>query len=208
MNFQASPPPLTAEGLGPDPIRAFQSWFDHIREAHSLPFPDAVCLGTVDPEGWPEGRMVLLKGVDQRGFHVFTNYTSAKGKALEANPRAALTFYWGDLDRQVRVQGEVERLSDEESDAYFASRPRGSRIGAWASQQSAPLESREVLEARVEEVVGRYGEGPIPRPPHWGGYLIRPRRVEFWQGRQDRLHDRIVYRRGADGSWSTERLNP
>jgi pyridoxamine 5'-phosphate oxidase len=208
MNFQASPPPLTAEGLGPDPIRAFESWFDHIREVHSLPFPDAVCLGTVDPEGWPQGRMVLLKGVDQRGFHVFTNYTSAKGKALEANPRAALTFYWGDLDRQVRVQGEVERLSDEESDAYFASRPRGSRIGAWASQQSAPLESREVLEARVEEVVGRYGEGPIPRPPHWGGYLIRPRRVEFGQGRQDRLHDRIVYRRGADGSWSTERLNP
>jgi pyridoxamine 5'-phosphate oxidase len=208
MNFQASPPPLTAEGLGPDPIRAFQSWFDHIREAHSLPFPDAVCLGTVDPEGWPEGRMVLLKGVDQRGFHVFTNYTSAKGKALEANPRAALTFYWGDLDRQVRVQGEVERLSDEESDAYFASRPRGSRIGAWASHQSAPLESREVLEVRVEEVVGRYGEGPIPRPPHWGGYLIRPRRVEFWQGREDRLHDRILYRRGADGDWSTERLNP
>jgi pyridoxamine 5'-phosphate oxidase len=208
MNFQASPPPLTAEGLGPDPIRAFQSWFDHIREAHSLPFPDAVCLGTVDPEGWPEGRMVLLKGVDERGFHVFTNYRSAKGKALEANPRAALTFYWGDLDRQVRIQGEVDRLSDEESDAYFASRPRGSRIGAWASDQSAPLESREALEARVEEVVQRYGDGPIPRPPHWGGYLIRPRTVEFWQGREDRLHDRILYRRGADGNWTTERLNP
>lgn len=208
MSFQASPPPVTAEGLGPDPIRAFQTWFDYVREAHSLPFPDAVCLGTVDPEGWPEGRMVLLKGVDERGFHVFTNYDSAKGKALEANPRAALTFYWGDLDRQVRVQGEVERLSAEESDAYFASRPRGSRIGAWASDQSAPLESREVLEARGREVAQRYGDGPIPRPPHWGGYLIRPRTVEFWQGREDRLHDRIVYRRGGDGGWTTERLNP
>jgi pyridoxamine 5'-phosphate oxidase len=208
MNFQASPPPLTPEGLGPDPIRAFQSWFDHIQAVHSLPFPDAVCLGTVDPVGWPEGRMVLLKGVDERGFHVFTNYTSAKGRALEANPRATLTFYWGDLDRQVRVQGEVERLSGEESDAYFASRPRGSRIGAWASDQSAPLESREALEARVREVVARFGDGPIPRPPHWGGYVIRPRMVEFWQGREDRLHDRIVYRRGGDGDWITERLNP
>jgi pyridoxamine 5'-phosphate oxidase len=208
MSFQASPPPVTAEGLGPDPIRAFQTWFDHVRQAHSLPFPDAVCLGTVDPEGWPQGRMVLLKGMDERGFHVFTNYDSAKGQALEANPRAALTFYWGDLDRQVRVQGEVERLSAEESDTYFSSRPRGSRIGAWASDQSAPLESREVLEARVREVAERYGDGPIPRPPHWGGFLIRPRTVEFWQGRDDRLHDRIVYRRGADGGWTTERLNP
>lgn len=208
MDDPREPGALTPESLGADPVRAFEEWFRVAREAHALPFPEAACLGTVDPEGWPEGRVVLLKGADDRGFRFFTNYRSAKGRALEAHPRAALTFYWGDLARQVRVQGSVERLPAEESDAYFAERPRGSRIGAWASDQSEPLAGREVLEARVRELEERYGEGPVPRPAHWGGYLLRPRAIEFWQEGPDRLHDRIRYLRRDDGRWAVERLYP
>lgn len=200
--------PLTPEDLGDDPVQAFRSWFREAEEAHSLAFPNAVCLSTVDPGGWPEGRIVLLKGVDDRGFHFFTNFRSAKGRSLEAVPRGALTFYWGDLERQVRIQGPVEQLSAEESDEYFQSRPRGSRIGAWASDQSAPLESREAMEARAREVEERYRGQEVPRPPHWGGYVLRPHLIEFWEGREDRLHDRIRFLLGEDGRWQVDRLNP
>jgi len=200
--------PLTPDDLGPDPVQAFRSWFQEAERAHSLPFPNAACLSTVDPGGWPEGRIVLLKGVDDQGFQFFTNYRSAKGRSLEATPRAALTFYWGDLERQVRIQGPVEQLSAEESDEYHRSRPRGSQIGAWASDQSAPLESREALEAQAREAEERYRGQEIPRPPHWGGYLLRPHLIEFWEGREDRLHDRIRFLRRDDGSWKVDRLNP
>lgn len=204
----APPPPLTPETLGPDPIAAFDRWFREATEQHALPFPDAACLATVDPDGWPEGRIVLLKGYDGRGFQFFTNFRSAKGRALDHTPRAALTFYWGDLSRQVRVQGSVVRLPDEESDAYFRLRPRGSQIGAWASEQSAPLASMADLEERARKLEKRWADDPIPRPPHWGGYLIQPRRVEFWQEGPDRLHHRIVFRREGEEDWAVERLNP
>jgi len=207
-NPPVPPTPLTREALGADPIEAFRRWFREAREGHALPFPDAVCLSTVDPEGWPEGRIVLLKQVDERGFQIFTNYRSAKGRSLEASPRAALTFYWGDLSRQVRIQGSVERVPEEESDAYFATRPRGSQIGAWASDQSAPLEGMGVLEDRARQLEERYGEGPIPRPGHWGGYLIVPRRIEFWQEGPDRLHHRYVFSREGEGGWKVVQLNP
>lgn len=200
--------PLTATHLGPDPVEAFRGWFREAKGRHGLPFPDAACLSTVDPEGWPEGRIVLLKGVDDRGFQFFTNYRSAKGRSLEANPRAALTFYWGDLGRQVRIQGAVDRLPGEESDAYFGGRPRGSQIGAWASDQSEALEGRAALEARAREVTARFGDGPVPRPEHWGGYVLIPRMIEFWQDGTDRLHDRLVFRRRGEGEWAVARLNP
>jgi pyridoxamine 5'-phosphate oxidase len=199
---------LTADALGPDPIAAFVRWFEDAEARHGLPFANAACLSTVDPAGWPEGRIVLLKGVDMEGFRFYTNYRSAKGRSLEANPRAALTFYWGDLERQVRIRGPVERLSEEESDEYFRTRPRGSQIGAWASEQSAVAESREVLEAAAAGIRERFGEDAVPRPPFWGGYLVRPRLIEFWQGRADRLHDRLRFQRRDDGSWSVARLNP
>jgi pyridoxamine 5'-phosphate oxidase len=165
-------------------------------------------LSTVDEMGWPAGRVVLLKSVDARGFSFFTNYRSQKGRELEAAGRGALTFYWGDLLRQVRARGVVARLPEAESDEYFRSRPRGSQIGAWASAQSEPLESREVLEARAQEVEARHAGGEIPRPPHWGGYLLTPQEMEFWQEGESRLHDRFRYRRMGDGPWSVERLNP
>jgi pyridoxamine 5'-phosphate oxidase len=168
-----------------------------------LPFGLALVGGACQFLGF-----LLLKGVDARGFSFFTNYRSAKGRGLEASGRGALTFYWGDLLRQVRAQGAVQRLSDEESDEYFRSRPRGSQIGAWASAQSEPLESREVLEARAREVEVRFAGGEIPRPAHWGGYLLIPHEIEFWQEGESRLHDRFRYRRIGDGPWTVERLNP
>lgn len=199
---------LTPEELGPDPIQAFARWYDEAQARSRLSFPNAACLSTVDPGGWPEGRIVLLKGVDGEGFRFFTNFRSTKGRSLEETPRAALTFYWDDLDRQVRVQGAVERLPEEEADAYFATRPRGSQIGAWASDQSAPLESREELVRRFAEFEERFADGDVPRPPFWGGYLVRPGQIEFWQAGEDRLHDRIRFtRKGAD-EWRVERLSP
>jgi pyridoxamine 5'-phosphate oxidase len=167
-----------------------------------------MALATATTDGHPSVRLVLLRGFDERGFVFFTNYESRKARELEHNPRAALVFYWPELDRQVRTEGNVERISAEESDAYFQSRARGSRLGAWASPQSQIIASREVLDRRMEELEAEYREAEVPRPPYWGGYRVIPASVEFWQGQTDRLHDRLRYRRLEGGSWCLERLAP
>ncbi|SPB15740.1 pyridoxamine 5'-phosphate oxidase [Caballeronia novacaledonica] len=198
---------LDAADVAPNPVSQFQTWFAQALDA-KLPEPNAMTLATVDSQGRPSARIVLIKGVDERGFVFFTNYDSRKGRELAANPAASLLFHWIELERQVRIEGRVEKTSDEESDAYYASRPLGSRIGAWASDQSQPLESREALEARERDMIARYGEAP-PRPPHWGGYRLVPDTLEFWQGRPSRLHDRIVYTRDDAGApWRIARLAP
>ena len=199
---------LTLEMLHPDPMDQFTRWFQDAVERSGLNDPNAMCLSTLSPEGVPEGRIVLLKGVDPRGFVFYTNLESAKGRALAAHPVAALTFHWDRLARQVRVQGAVEPVMDEEADSYYASRPRGSRLGAWASEQSRPLVDRATLEGRVQEMERRYPGDEIPRPPHWSGFRVLPAAVEFWQGRTSRLHDRFVYRKDSGGRWAIQRLNP
>ena len=198
---------LREEDLAADPFTQFGAWFDEVAQA-DIREPNAMTLATATPDGRPSARMVLLKGVDARGFVFYTNYESRKGNELSANPRAALVFFWVQLERQARVEGRVERVSDEESDLYFASRPEGSQLGAWASQQSATLPDRGPLEARYEELRARYEGHEIPRPPFWGGYRVVPEAVEFWQGRVNRLHDRLRYRHQDDGSWVIERLSP
>lgn len=199
---------LDESDLIDDPIELFRRWFDEAARA-GMPQVNAMTLATVAGDGRPSARTVLLKGVDDRGFQFFTNYESRKAAELEANPHAALVFLWIPLERQVRVTGDVTRLSAEESDAYFATRPRGSQVGAWASQQSRPLPAREQLEQRWQQLEDQYGHDPVPRPGHWGGYLVTPREIEFWQGRENRLHDRFVYTRSADGSgWERTRLQP
>jgi len=189
-----------------DPIDLFKEWFHVARETGML-LPESTALATATPDGIPSVRMVLLKGVDERGFVFYTNYESRKAEDMEANPRASLCFHWGILERQVRVEGTVERISHEESTRYFMTRPRGSRIGAWASKQSRPLPSREELEARFEEFGTKYPGDDVPLPPFWGGYLLRPTLIEFWQGKADRLHERLAFRR-AGGGWRAERLYP
>lgn len=196
---------LHAEDLAPDPMSQFAAWFEEVLDSDQRE-PYAMTLATADADGVPSARTVLLKGHDERGFVFFTNHGSRKGTELVANPRAALVFYWNPLDRQVCVRGRVERLSLEESTAYWNTRPRGSRLGAWASQQSRVLESREVLDERVQELDDRFDDD-IPLPEFWGGYLLSPETVEFWQGRTNRLHDRFRYTRGAD-DWSIDRLYP
>ncbi|GAB5099166.1 MULTISPECIES: pyridoxamine 5'-phosphate oxidase [unclassified Caballeronia] len=198
---------LDAADVAPDPVRQFDTWFAQALDA-KLPEPNAMTLATVDENGRPSARIVLIKGFDERGFVFFTNYDSRKGREIAANPAASLLFHWIELERQVRVEGVIVKTSAEESDAYFQSRPLGSRIGAWASEQSQPLESREALEAREREMIEKFGDAP-PRPPHWGGYRLVPDTIEFWQGRPSRLHDRIVYERErADGPWDIKRLAP
>lgn len=189
-----------------DPIELFQEWFTAAEESGIL-HPEAMALATADASGHPSVRMVLLKEVDGNGFVFFTNYESRKAKELEENPHAALCFHWAVHERQVRVTGSVTRISEEESFAYFRTRGRGSRIGAWASQQSRPLDARETLEARVREMKERFPDDEVPLPPYWGGYRLAPASIEFWQGRADRLHDRLVFTRDGDG-WTTQRLYP
>lgn len=190
-----------------DPFAQFQSWFADVLEADRHD-PTAMTLATADREGRPSARIVLLKGYDERGFVFFTNYGSRKGRELEENPHAALVFYWPDFDRQVRVEGTVERATREESEEYFRSRPRGSRLGAWASPQSAVIAGREDLERRLREVEEKFLDGDVPPPDFWGGYRLRPEVIEFWQGRPSRLHDRLRYSRLPEGGWKIERLSP
>jgi pyridoxamine 5'-phosphate oxidase len=188
-----------------DPIRQFAHWWDEAVKSQ-LPEPNAMTLATADASGRPSARVVLLKGFDDRGFVFFTNYESRKGAELAANPRAALLFFWPELERQVRIDGDAQRVPAAESDAYFRSRPLASRIGAWASPQSRPISGRAWLMARVAEMGMRHGLNP-DRPPHWGGFRVRPQAIEFWQGRPSRLHDRLLYTR-ADGTWQRQRLAP
>jgi pyridoxamine 5'-phosphate oxidase len=198
-------PSLRRDALAADPFAQFASWYEEA--LLEVPLADAVTLATVGPDGAPDARMVLLKGHGPDGFRFFTNRESAKARQLAADRRAALVVYWRELDRQVRIRGEVEPLSDLDSDAYFATRPRDSQLGAWASPQSRPLESREELDRRFANLGAEYAEAAVPRPPFWGGYLLVPATVEFWQGRIGRLHDRFLYSR-EDGGWSIVRLAP
>ena len=190
-----------------DPIKQFQAWFDDAIAA-KLPLPEAMNLATATPEGRPSSRVVLLKQVDQKGFVFFTNYHSAKAQQLESNPYAALVFYWPQLDRQVRIEGKVERTSVAESAEYFQTRPRESQIGAWASPQSSVIAGREVLEERARDLEEYYRDREIECPGHWGGYRLRPDRIEFWKSRVGRLHDRILYELMSDGEWAIKRLAP
>jgi pyridoxamine 5'-phosphate oxidase len=197
---------LSESDVAPDPIEQFRRWFDETLDA-GLHEPNAMTVATATPDGRPSARVVLLKGFDERGFAFYTNYEGRKATELEANPRCALLFYWGELERQVRVEGRAYRLTAEESDAYYASRPRGSRLGALASRQSQTIENRGVLEDRLRKLEREYERREVPRPPYWGGYRVEPNTFEFWQGRENRLHDRIVYRRDP-GGWRLERLQP
>ncbi|BFG72496.1 pyridoxamine 5'-phosphate oxidase [Paraburkholderia terrae] len=197
---------LDIADAAPNPFRQFDVWFKQAIDAQ-LPEPNTMTLATVDPRGRPSARIVLIKAVDERGFVFFTNYESRKGLELAQNPHASLLFYWIELERQVRVEGTVVKTSDAESDTYFASRPVGSRIGAWASEQSKVIESRAALEAREREFIAQYGDNP-PRPPHWGGYRLIPDAIEFWQGRPSRLHDRLLYTRSGNADWTIARLSP
>jgi pyridoxamine 5'-phosphate oxidase len=197
-------PPLDRDHLAADPIEQFAAWFGDAREA--APLAEAMTLATTDADGSPDARMVLLKGFGPDGFRFFTNYESAKGEQLAVKPRAALVLYWRELDRQVRIRGEVERLSPEDSDAYFASRPRDSQVAAAISPQSRPIE-REDLDRSYVELALDLGESSPERPEQWGGYLLRPEMIEFWQGRDSRMHDRFRYSRRG-GSWRIERLAP
>jgi pyridoxamine 5'-phosphate oxidase len=196
---------LAEGGAERDALRQFERWFEEALAA-KLPLPNAMTLATVAPGGAPSARIVLLKGVDQSGFQFYTNYRSRKGRELDARPAACLLFAWAELERQVRVDGRVERVAAAESDAYYASRPLGARLSAWASPQSERVPDRLSLEKSMDMVRQRYGENP-PRPPHWGGYRVLAESVEFWQGRADRLHDRLVYTRAGAG-WKIERLAP
>jgi pyridoxamine 5'-phosphate oxidase len=198
--------PLTEDSVKAGPIEQFKDWFTEALAAEQ-PDAEAMTLSTATPVGRVSARIVLLKGCDERGFVFFTNYESRKGVELVNNPYAALTFYWHTLNRQVRIEGEVEKVSPEESGSYYQTRPRGSQIGAWASPQSQEISGREVLEQRVAEIAARYEAEPIECPPFWGGYLLRPDSIEFWQGRESRLHDRILYT-WQNGVWRITRLAP
>ena len=198
---------LRRRDLDSDPIKQFSNWFTAAIEA-GIRDVNAMGLATAGADARPSVRVVLLKGFDQDGFVFFTNYQSEKGRQLEANPYAALAFYWIELDRQIRISGEVEKTSREESERYFRSRPLGSQLGAWASRQTEVLDARRVLDARMAEMTERFADKPIPLPSHWGGYRLTPQTMEFWQGRPDRLHDRFRYTRQTDSSWLIDRLAP
>ncbi len=193
--------------VNPNPFTQFQQWFDQALAAQLLE-PNAMTVATATADGKPKARMVLLKDFDERGFVFYTNYNSQKGQELAENPQASLVFWWAELERQVRISGRVEKVSENESDEYFNSRPLNSRLGAWASNQSEVIESREVLTRHLEELQTKYHNQDIKRPPHWGGLRVIPTEIEFWQGRPSRLHDRLRYTRLNDGSWKIERLSP
>ncbi len=198
---------LRRADLSADPITQFKQWFDETHGGGIIE-PNAMTLATVDGGGHPSSRIVLLKAVDQRGFIFFTNYESRKGRELAENPHAALTFFWVELERQVCIAGKIDKVSAAESDDYFNLRPRGSRLAAWTSSQSGIIANRSVLEKKLAEVAAKYPGELVPRPPYWGGYCLAPQRIEFWQGRPNRLHDRFEYTRQAGGAWQLERLSP
>jgi pyridoxamine 5'-phosphate oxidase len=198
-------PPLRRSALADDPIEQFREWYG--QAASEVPLADAMALATVGPDGAPDARMVLLKGFGEDGFRFFTNLESAKARQLGTTPRVALILYWRELDRQVRIRGPVEKLPAADDDAYFATRAFEARVGAWASPQSRPIPDREALDARVREAGERFAGGDVPRPEFWGGFVVRPERIEFWQGQAARLHDRFVYTRAGDG-WEIQRLAP
>lgn len=194
--------------LSPDPIEQFRRWFADAEAEPRIVFAEAVCLSTLGPAGTPEGRMVLLKHFDEHGFVFYTNLESTKARSLARHPRAGMTFHWQPLARQVRIRGVVEQVSADEADAYFATRPRESQLGAWASDQSRDLDSRAMLEERLRAAQQRFAGGDIPRPPHWSGFRIIPEAIEFWQEGPSRLHDRFAYERNATGEWPRRRLYP
>ncbi len=201
----------TREGLdtskaSPDALLQFKHWFEEALKAE-LPEPNAMHLATVSPEGQPSGRIVLLKGLDNMGFVFYTNYSSNKGQQLAANPLASLTFFWAELERQVRIEGSVEKVSEEEATQYFHSRPHTSQLGAWASPQSQAIPDRKTLEDNFKSLTEQYAEGEVPKPPHWGGYRLVPQKIEFWQGRPSRLHDRLLYEKEGN-TWKISRLAP
>jgi pyridoxamine 5'-phosphate oxidase len=196
---------LRRRDLAADPINQFKAWFEQALAAE-IHEPNAMTLATVSPEGQPSSRIVLLKGVDQRGFAFYTNYLGRKSQELEKNPAAALTFFWAGLERQVCIRGLCSKSSREESEVYFKSRPLGSQLGAWASRQDEVVPGREFLEKRLAEVTAKHGDN-VPLPPYWGGFILNPKTVEFWQGRPNRLHDRFVYTR-EDAGWKIDRLSP
>ncbi|BAU07494.1 pyridoxamine 5'-phosphate oxidase [Fischerella thermalis CCMEE 5330] len=198
---------LNETDVAPNPFIQFQKWFDEALTAQLLE-PNAMTVATATTDGKPSARMVLLKDFDERGFVFFTNYNSHKGQELAENPQAALVFWWAELERQVRICGHVEKVSENDSDKYFQSRPFNSRLGAWASNQSEVIESRIILEQRLQELKAKYENQDVPRPPHWGGLRVIPTEIEFWQGRSSRLHDRILYTRLDDGDWKIQRLSP
>ena len=198
---------LDESAVAVDPIAQFRTWFDQAT-AEGLPEPNAVTVSTATPEGRPSSRVVLMRGFDERGFVFYTNYRSRKGREIEENPHAAMCFFWQPMERQVRIDGRIEKTTEVESDDYFRGRPTGSKLGAWVSNQSGVVPGRSTLEAEMEAIKIRFPGEEIPRPPHWGGFRVVPESVEFWQGRRSRLHDRLVYRRADDGGWRVERLAP
>ena len=198
---------LLESEVDPDPFVTFAAWFQEARDA-GLYEANAMTLATVGPDGRPSARVVLMRRMDERGFCFFTNYESRKGQDLAANPWAALLFWWGPLERQVRIEGQVEKLSAEESEDYFNTRPKGSRLGAWVSPQSQVIENRQVLEERLAALEAEYADSEPPRPPFWGGYRLVPTEMEFWQGGPNRLHDRLRYVRQVEEGWKIERLSP
>jgi pyridoxamine 5'-phosphate oxidase len=198
---------LRERDLDPSPFKQFQIWFEDALRVDPI-YANALTLATATRDGWPSARMMLLKGFDEDGFVFYTNRESRKGEDLSQNPRAAIVFWWAQLERQVRIEGSVEWVSDEEADSYFKTRPRGSQLGAWASNQSRIISGREVLDRRMDELEVKYRNQEIPRPPYWTGYRLRPVSIEFWQGRPNRLHDRLRYRLVGDREWVIERLAP